>query len=97
MSKIILTYTDKPKKISEALLKGRLVACVNILPVKSQYWWKGKIEKNKEAMLIIKTSKNNVDKVVKKIEKLHTYEVPVIDVIDAEMNSKAEKWLKEVD
>ena len=49
------------KKISDALLKERLVACVSALPgVASRYWWKGKIESGKEILLIAKTAKSKV-------------------------------------
>ena len=79
--KIILTYVDNDEKaneIAEILLKERLAACVGILPGKSRYWWKGKIEKNEnELHMIIKTKESLVDEIIKKIKELHTYELPL--------------------
>jgi periplasmic divalent cation tolerance protein len=99
--KIILTYVDsdeKAEEIAETLLKERLAACVGILLGKSRYWWKGKIEKNEnELHMIIKTKESLIDEAVEKIKSLHSYELPVIDVIDIEkLNKDAEKWLNEV-
>lgn len=99
--KIILTYVDsdeKAEEIAEALLKEKLAACVGILPGKSRYWWRGQIEKNdNELHMIIKTKESVVDEVVKKVKELHSYDLPVIDVLDIEkLNPEAEKWLSEV-
>lgn len=67
------------KKISDALLKERLVACVNLLPgVGSRYWWKGKIESGKEVLLMAKTVKAKVPAVVKRVKALHSYDVPEV-------------------
>ena len=96
--KIILTYVDsdeKAEEIAEVLLKERLAACVGILPGKSRYRWKGKIEHNEnELHLIIKTKPSLVNEVIKKIKDLHSYELPVIDVINAEPDQDVENWLE---
>ena len=98
--KIIYTTIDdenKAKAIVENLLREKLAACINIFPVKSAYWWKDKIERSDEIAIIIKTKESLVDEAVEKIKSLHSYELPVIDVIDIEkLNKDAEKWLNEV-
>jgi periplasmic divalent cation tolerance protein len=66
------------EKIASFLLEKRLVACANILPVRSMYWWKGKIEKEPEAAVIFKTRDELVDEVISGIETCHSYEVPCI-------------------
>ena len=61
------------------------------------YWWKGKIERAKEFHIIIKTKKSLVNEVMKKIKKIHDYELPVIDVINVEKANKGvEDWINEV-
>jgi len=42
-------------KLCEHLLKKKLVACVNSFPVRSRYWWQGKIESAGEIAMIAKT------------------------------------------
>jgi len=99
-TKIILTTIDnghKAEEIAEALLKEKIAACVSIVPVTSHYWWKNHIERSEEFQLMIKTKEKLVDEVINKIKKLHTYDLPVIDVIDVEKSSEGEeKWINEV-
>ena len=83
MKYIVMFVTSSSKKEAEriagCLLKGRLVACANIIgPVESRFWWKGKIDRVKEALLILKTTKANFARVEKTIKRLHSYEVPEI-------------------
>jgi periplasmic divalent cation tolerance protein len=98
--KIILTTIDneqKAEEISNTLLKLKLAACINMIPTKSRYWWKSKIEKNNELTLVIKTTKDLVDKTTEKIKQIHTYELPVIEVINIEkVNEGVNEWVKEV-
>lgn len=84
-------------RIAKALLTAHLAACVNIISgVESHFWWKGKIEKAPEVLLIIKTKASLVSKVMDKIAELHSYECPVIEVIAMEkMNLEAVKWMEE--
>ena len=78
---IFITTANKKEagRIAQHLIKNRLAACVNIVDnIKSIFWWKGKIEKPKEVLLIIKTKKRLIDKLIKKVKSLHSYEVPEI-------------------
>jgi len=45
------------------------------------YRWKGKVENEKEILLICKTVDQNVKKTIQRIKKLHTYDVPDIIVL----------------
>lgn len=76
---IICKNKDEAERIGSHLIEKRLAACVNIFPViESIYRWKGKIVKDKEAVLIVKTSKNNFQKVEMEVKKIHSYSVPCI-------------------
>ena len=67
------------EKISKALLKEKLAACVNIVRgVRSRYWWKGKIEKASESLIMIKTRKSKVPRLIRKVKKIHSYAVPEV-------------------
>jgi periplasmic divalent cation tolerance protein len=63
-------------KIADALLAGRLAACVNIIPMSSVYRWKGKVERAEELLLIVKTRRALFDQVRSTLERIHPYEVP---------------------
>jgi len=67
---------------------ARLAACVQILPVRSVYRWKGRMEKSGEQLLFVKTRAALTEKTIAWIRERHPYEVPewrpYLDWIDAE-------------
>ena len=78
---VLVTASSKEeaRKISRGLLEEKLAACVNILPgLESHFWWQGKIDSAKEALLVIKTKKELFNKLVRKVKSLHSYTVPEI-------------------
>lgn len=87
---IYITAKDEAeaKKIGKALVKERLVACVNIHPIKSIYRWKGKVQEESEAVMLVKTKAELVDRVIQRVKELHSYEVPCIVSIPIEKGYK---------
>lgn len=80
-SVIFITASNikEAKKISNVLLKARLVACVNIVrSIDSLFWWQGKIDKAREALLIIKTRKKLFSKICRIVKANHSYQTPEI-------------------
>ena len=70
---------ESAKGIALRLLRGRLAACVNIVPkMSSLYWWHDEIEECQETLLIIKTQTEKFQELVSEVKKLHSYEVPEI-------------------
>ena len=84
MSRAIVVFVtacsrQEADKIATALVKEKLAACVNILPgIISRYWWKGRIEKAKELLLVIKTPPSRYKALEKRVRALHSYTVPEI-------------------
>ena len=69
--------------IGRTLVDERLVACVNIIDgVRSIYRWEGKIEDEKETVLVMKTVSAKVKVVTQKIKSLHSYDCPCVVVVD---------------
>jgi len=67
------------QKIANRLLTKKLVACAHIISdIESRFWWKGKIDYAKEALVTMKTRKTNFKKIENEVKKLHSYEVPEI-------------------
>ncbi len=92
---ITCANAKEAQKIANALLRKRLVACANILPkIESRYWWKGKMRKSSEALLIIKTRKSLMKKIIKEVKALHSYELPVIEFFDSTLNKEAAAWIE---
>ena len=67
--------------LAKSLLEKNLVACVNIMPVRSLYRWKGEHCDDEESLLIIKTRRQLADAVIQALKPEHPYEVPEIIVL----------------
>jgi periplasmic divalent cation tolerance protein len=66
------------RRIARQVVTSRLAACVNIIlsPAESVYTWKGKLEKAREYLLVIKTTAATLAKLEAEVKKLHSYDVP---------------------
>ena len=64
---IYVTYKnlEEAERIVKHLLEEKLIACANLFPIKSLYLWKGKIEDNNEIVSILKSKKENLEKIAK--------------------------------
>lgn len=88
---IYITAKDKEEaaKMGRALVKERLVACVNIIDnINSIYRWEGKIQDDKEALIIAKTKAALIDKAIKRIKSLHSYTCPCIITLPIQKGNK---------
>lgn len=97
--KFIFIYITNPTKkeaikIAKFLLKKRLIACANIFPIKSLYWWRNRIADDNEFVLIAKTTAKNFGKIKKEVEKIHPYKIPCIVKIPVSSNKKYFDWFK---
>ena len=83
------------RRITSALLDQKLAACVSILGLaESHYVWKGKKEKSREYLLLIKTRKEHFSKVDQAICEIHSYECPEILALPVSAGSKKYlEWL----
>jgi len=76
---LITIPTDKGLELADYIVKNKLGACVNVVPeVNSFYWWKGNIERDKESLLVIKTSLQKLEELIKEVKRVHPYTVPEI-------------------
>jgi len=85
------------KKIARALLEDRLIACGNIIEkISSIYRGKGEIKEEAESLLLIKTQTGRQDKIIEKVNALHSYNIPCIEFIPVQECNKAYAgWLEE--
>ncbi len=78
---IFVTASNKKEaqKISCALIKQKLAACVNIIAkVDSLFFWESKIDRAKESLLVVKSRKEKLPRIIKLVKSLHSYKVPEI-------------------
>ncbi|MGL9757992.1 MAG: divalent-cation tolerance protein CutA [Wolbachia sp.] len=103
MSSLVLVYITfsslkEAKTISEELLNEKLIVCVNIFPeVNSLYLWEGKINSNCEVVAIMKSRNDQADKIVEKIEAMHSYDQPAVVIMPiGKVNKSFTNWVNNV-
>ena len=87
MSAIVMVTSvgneEQSHTIAGELVARRHAACVNVIQgVKSYYRWQGKICRDSEYLLIIKTMASEYPLVADTIRELHSYELPEILAFD---------------
>ena len=76
---------DEAVKIADLVVKSRLAACASTVPtVYSTYWWEGKVVKEQEALILVKTTSDKVLQLQEAIQKVHSYKVPEIIAVQVE-------------
>jgi len=96
---VLITCPGKEdgERIANVLLKEKMAACTNIIPqVTSYFWWTGKIHKADESILVVKTKKSTLRKLIIKVKKIHQYENPEIIALPIIGGSKEYiKWIED--
>jgi periplasmic divalent cation tolerance protein len=70
---------DEAARIGKALVEEHLAACVNIVsPVRSFFFWEGKTQDAQEVLMLCKSRKHLMEKLIERIKSLHSYSVPEI-------------------
>jgi periplasmic divalent cation tolerance protein len=78
---VIMTAASQEEagRIAEMLISSRLAACVQILPeIESVYRWRGEVTREKEILLLAKTTQSRFAEFESKVRAVHSYETPEI-------------------
>ncbi len=95
---VMITAGDEAEaeRISAALVRERLAACVQEVPITSTYVWRGRVHRDPEILLLAKTTSARVGELEGRVRALHSYDVPEILRIDAPGGSADYlQWLRE--
>ncbi|NPA22180.1 MAG: divalent-cation tolerance protein CutA [Candidatus Micrarchaeota archaeon] len=91
---ILIITTSQDPELGRKLVERKVVACASRDEVTSVYWWKGKMEEEKEYRFFLKTTEEKKEEAIKALKELHDYEVPEILVIKAEANPEYLEWMQ---
>ncbi|MEM2875158.1 MAG: divalent-cation tolerance protein CutA [Candidatus Hadarchaeales archaeon] len=85
-------------RIGRALVEEGLAGCATVIPGGvSMYRWRGRVERSREAVLLIKTRRSKLKRLMARLKEMHSYEVPEILVLDVSGGSEEYlDWLKKV-
>ncbi len=92
--KVVILVTAANKRqcqaIARRLVESKLAACVNITqPIESIYHWEGKITRDREYQLLIKSTRELFEEIKAAVTELHSYKTPEIiclPIIDGSRN-----------
>jgi periplasmic divalent cation tolerance protein len=91
--KPVLIYATFPtaeaaESVGRELIEQRLAACVNVIAgMTSLYRWEGRIARDSEAVMIIKTRQGAADAVIAAVKERHSYTNPALLVVPVEGGS----------
>jgi periplasmic divalent cation tolerance protein len=100
---MLIVFTTCPNlqeagSLADKIVNARLAACVQVLPqMTSVYMWEGKVQKEPEHLLLIKTLPEKWNELQDLIAKEHSYSVPEIAAVEAErVSGPYAEWLMSV-
>ncbi|MFN4282670.1 MAG: divalent-cation tolerance protein CutA [Alphaproteobacteria bacterium] len=66
-------------KLGRALVEERLAACANVFDgMTAIYRWDGKLQEEDEAVLVLKTSARQIERLTERLVELHSYDLPCV-------------------
>jgi len=70
---------EEAARMAEQVVQSRQAACATVIPVvESTYWWEGKLVKDRETLIIFKTTAEKFLSLKDLIKQVHPYDVPEI-------------------
>lgn len=84
-------------ELARTIVDENLAGCVNVggESVTSVYHWDGELQEEAELTLTLKTTRDRVEDLIKRLDDLHPYDCPEILVTKVENASESyETWVK---
>ncbi len=94
---VTVSSEDEAKSIGQSLIEKKLAACVNIIPgIRSLFVWQKKMCNEKETLLLIKSHRDLLHKIITLVKELHSYDVPEVIALPIVGGSEDYfKWMEE--
>ena len=89
---------EEATRLADMLVGAHLAACVQILPgMISVYVWEGKVQRENEHLMLIKTLPDKYAELEKFITANHSYTTPeIVAVESSEVAEPYRQWLEEI-
>lgn len=84
---VYITCKDRTEALSigKTVIQNRLAACANIQDgMDAVYWWEGKVETAKEAILVLKSVDSKFEALAEMVKANHSYTLPCIIALPIE-------------
>ena len=93
--KIALTNLPREhgERIARMLVEEHVVACVNLYPIHSVYFWKNEVHLDEETTLMMKVAVEGVAHLKKRLCELHPYELPEFVVLEIDCEASLREYV----
>ncbi len=95
---VLITVPDRghADRIADVLVGERLAACVNIVgPIQSVYRWEGKVSRDEELLLVVKTTRARYHALEARVLATHPYQTPEVIALPIEQGAAAYlSWIR---
>jgi periplasmic divalent cation tolerance protein len=94
---VLISATTKKEanKISDDLVKKKLIAGSLIIKGPSRYWWEGKVVEKEYYNISAFSLMKNKSKIIEEVKKIHSDKCPIIAFSKIDGNKEFLKWIKE--
>ena len=96
---VFVTASDvgEARRIADQLVESRLAACVQVLPeIESIYRWQGEVQREKEVLILAKTTAEQFNELEKSVRAIHSYDTPeIVAVRMSDVSEPYRAWLTE--
>lgn len=91
---VISTFANEQAahNISRKLVESKLAACANLVPVRSIYAWRGRVEEEGECLVFFKTTRSTAKFLKKEIARIHPYDVP--EIVELKMTDVSRPYME---
>jgi len=85
------------RRIGRSAVEKQLATCANFVSgVESIYGWKGKVERAREVLMLMKTTAGRVRELEREVKRMHSYDVPEFVVVPIVAGSREYlDWIRE--
>jgi periplasmic divalent cation tolerance protein len=92
---ISATNKEEANKISDSLVKKKLIAGSLIIKGDARYWWENSIVEKEYYNISTFSLMKNKQKIIEEVKKVHSDKCPIISISKIDGNIEFLNWIKE--